>query len=91
VEKWGKITGIGIKRIFYRKMKTHWGSCNAQKKTIRLNTELAKKPQLCLEYVIVHEMLHVIEQHHNQKFYKLMTKYFPDWKTLRRQMNKGVI
>ena len=91
VEKWGKITGIEIKKIFYRKMKTHWGSCNSQNRTIRLNTELAKKPPVCLEYVIVHELLHVIETHHNQKYYRLMDKYFPSWKNIRRKMNKGEI
>jgi len=91
VEKWEKITGISIEGIYYRKMKSHWGSCNSQKRTIRLNTELAKKPPICLEYVIIHEMLHVIEQHHNQNYYKLMDRYFPDWKSIRRKMNKGEI
>ena len=91
VQKWEHITGIEIKKIFYRKMKSHWGSCNSKKQTIRLNTELAKKPQVCLEYVIVHEMLHVLETHHNQKYYRLMDKYFPDWKIIRRKMNKGEI
>ena len=91
VQKWEKITGISIKQIFYRKMKTHWGSCNPQKHSIRLNTELAKKPPICLEYVIIHEMLHVIEPHHNQKYYKLINKYFPNWKILRQKMNKGEV
>ena len=89
VEKYEKITGIPIKGIFYRKMKTHWGSCNPEKHTIRLNTELAKKPPVCLEYVVIHEVLHVIEPRHNRHFYRLMDKYFPGWKTIRRQMNKG--
>jgi predicted metal-dependent hydrolase len=91
VKKWEKITGISIKKIFYRKMKTHWGSCNSQKHSIRLNTELAKKPLVCLEYVIIHEILHVIEKHHNQKFYRLLNNYFPDWKEIRKKMNKGEI
>jgi len=91
VNKWEKITGIKIKKIFYRKMKTHWGSCNTKKHTIRLNTELAKKPQVCLDYVIIHEILHVHEVHHNERYYKLMNKYFPDWKELKKKMNKGEI
>ena len=91
VQKWETVTGITINKIFYRKMKTHWGSCNPGKRTIRLNTELAKKPLVCLEYVIVHEMLHVIETHHNQRYYRLMDKYIPNWKILRRKMNKGEI
>ena len=89
VKKWEKITGIPIRQIFYRKMKTHWGSCNSEKHTIRLNTELAKKTPIYLEYVIIHEMLHILEPSHNRNFYCLMDKYFPDWKTLRRKMNKG--
>ena len=86
VRKWEKVTGVGIKKIFYRKMKTHWGSCNSQKKTIRLNTELAKKDPVCLEYVVVHEMLHVIEPRHNKNFYRLMDKCIPHWKNIRRSM-----
>ena len=89
VKKWEKITDIPVKQIFYRKMKTHWGSCNSQKRSIRLNTELAKKPPVYLEYVILHEMLHVLEPSHNRNYYRLMEKYFPDWKTMRRRMNKG--
>lgn len=91
VLKWEKITGINIRGIFYRKMKSHWGSCNSKKHTIRLNTELAKKPPSCLEFVIVHEMLHTVEPHHNQNFYRLMDKYFPGWKIIRREMNKNEI
>jgi len=87
VKKWEKALGFGIKKIFYRKMKTHWGSCNSQKKTIRLNTELAKKEPVCLEYVVVHEMLHVIESRHDKNFYRLMDRYIPNWKIIRRNMN----
>ena len=89
VKKWENKTGIAIKKIFYRKMKTHWGSCNSQSHTIRLNTELAKKEPVYLEYVIVHEMIHVTEPSHNRNFYRLMGSYFPDWKVLRQKMRRG--
>jgi predicted metal-dependent hydrolase len=91
VKKWESVTGINIKKIFYRKMKSHWGSCNCRRQTIRLNTELAKKPPECLAYVIVHEMLHVIEPAHNRAFYRLMDSYMPAWKTIRKKMNAGEI
>ena len=70
-------------------MKTHWGSCNGTRQTIRLNSELAERKLECLEYVIVHEMLHIIEKSHNRKFYSLMNKYIPEWKIIRKKMNAG--
>jgi predicted metal-dependent hydrolase len=86
---WAERIGAAVGRIYYRKMKSHWGSCNYTKKTIRLNTELAKRPPLCLEYVIVHELVHILEPSHNRNFYRLMDAYLPGWKTVRRQMNRG--
>jgi predicted metal-dependent hydrolase len=91
VEKWESVIGVDIAGIYYRKMKSHWGSCNYQRQTIRLNTELAKKPIECLEYVIVHELIHIIEQAHNQAFYRLMNAYIPNWKIIRKKMNAGEI
>jgi predicted metal-dependent hydrolase len=91
IEKWESIIGVDVAGIYYRKMKSHWGSCNYQRQTIRLNTELAKKPIECLEYVIVHEMIHIIEPAHNQAFYRLMNAYIPNWKTIRKKMNTGEI
>jgi predicted metal-dependent hydrolase len=87
VAKWEPILGIKIKGIFYRKMKTHWGSCNYVQKTIRLNTELVKKSPKYLEYVIVHEMVHIIEPTHSKNFYRLLGKYYPEWKPIRKKMN----
>jgi predicted metal-dependent hydrolase len=91
VKKWEAVIGINIKGIYYRRMKSHWGSCNYQRQTIRLNTELAKKPPECLTYVIVHEMLHIIEPAHNKAFYHLMNAYIPTWKIIRKKMNAGEI
>jgi predicted metal-dependent hydrolase len=88
VVKWEQLLGVKIKEIFYRKMKTHWGSCNYGQKTIRLNTELVKKSPKYLEYVIVHEMIHTIEPTHSRNFYRLLGKYYPEWKLLRKEMNR---
>jgi predicted metal-dependent hydrolase len=87
VAKWEPILGVNVKGIAYRKMKTHWGSCNYGQKTIRLNTELAKKNPKYLEYVIVHEMVHIIEPTHSGNFYRLLGKYYPEWKIIRKEMN----
>ncbi|MDR0400255.1 MAG: M48 family metallopeptidase [Treponema sp.] len=81
--------GVAVRRIFYRKMKTHWGSCNYTRQSIRLNTELAKKPLQCLEYVILHELIHILEPSHNRNFYRLMDRHLPGWKLIRRRMNRG--
>jgi predicted metal-dependent hydrolase len=91
IQKWEPVVGVAVKGIYLRKMKSHWGSCNCQKQTIRLNTELAKKPPECLEYVVVHEMIHIIEPSHNRHFYQLMNKYLPAWKTIRKKMNAGEV
>jgi len=89
IKKWEKLIGVEMQKLFVRKMKTHWGSCNCQKRTIRLNSELAKRRVECLDYVIAHEMLHIIEKGHNRNFYRLLGQYIPDWKIIRKKMNSG--
>ncbi|MCL2069480.1 MAG: M48 family metallopeptidase [Treponema sp.] len=89
IEKWEGRIGVTVQKIFVRKMKTHWGSCNRENQTLRLNSELVKQSPICLEYVIVHEMLHFFEKGHNQKYYRMLSKHMPDWKTIRKQMNAG--
>lgn len=69
-------------------MKTRWGSCNHQSKHIRLNTELVKKPKDLAEYVIVHEMLHLIEPTHNEHFIALMNQHYPRWREARLELNE---
>ena len=91
IKKWEEIIGVEVKKLFVRKMKSHWGSCNHIKKTLRLNTELVKRDPMCLEYVIVHEMLHIIEKGHNRNYYRLLNRHFPEWKTIRKKMNSGEI
>jgi predicted metal-dependent hydrolase len=89
IKKWEAAIGVTVKGLYLRKMKSHWGSCNYKNQTIRLNTELAKKSPECLEYVTVHEMIHMLEPHHDPAFYRLMNAYLPSWKTIRKKMNSG--
>ena len=69
-------------------MKTKWGSCNHRARHIRLNTELVKKPKDLLEYVVVHEMLHLIAPTHSEQFLTLMTRYYPSWREAREELNE---
>lgn len=87
IEKWCPILGVSINKLYVRKMKSYWGSCNTGKETIRLNTEIVKKPFECLEYVVVHELVHLLEASHNKKFHALMTKFLPDWKQRKQLLN----
>jgi predicted metal-dependent hydrolase len=68
VERWQPLLGVTVERVFVQRMETRWGSCNPTTCTIRLNTDLAKKPRVCLEYLVVHEMLHLVEPTHNARF-----------------------
>jgi predicted metal-dependent hydrolase len=87
IGKWEPLMGVKVGRIFVQKMKTKWGSCNAPSKSIRLNTELAKKPPECLEYIIVHEMVHLIVRRHDDVFSSLMDRYLPNWRLTRQKLN----
>ncbi len=88
IEKWEKRMNVTVNEWRVKLMKTKWGSCNIAKKRIWLNLELAKKPFHCLEYIIVHEMVHLLERHHNDKFLYYMDKYLPNWKQLKVELNK---
>jgi predicted metal-dependent hydrolase len=87
IEKWEGLIGVKTSAFYVRKMKSHWGSCNCTRRTIRLNSELVKRSPECLEYVIVHELIHLIEPAHNRNFYRLLNKYMPEWKNIRKRMN----
>ena len=80
--------GVKVTRLFVQRMKTRWGSCNPTSGSIRLNTELAKKPPECLEYVVVHEMVHLLEASHNDRFAALMDQYMPGWRVCRAELNR---
>lgn len=89
VAQWSAVLGVKIPEWGIRKMKTKWGSCNAQARRLLLNLELAKKPLECLEYVIVHELAHIIEQTHSDRFVALMDRLLPDWRSRRDLLNSG--
>ncbi len=85
--KWEPVLGVTVKRFFVQRMKTKWGSCSPERQGIRLNTELARKPPECLEYIVVHEMAHLIERHHNDRFGVLLSGCLPHWRQLRQVLN----
>lgn len=86
--RWEHELGVKAKRVIARRMKTLWGSCSHKTQSIRLNTDLAKKPTECLEYVLVHELAHLIEPSHNDRFIAIMDRYMPNWKHRRDQLNQ---
>lgn len=85
--KWETITGLKSSEWRTKYMKTRWGTCNIVVKRIWLNVQLAQKPPVCLEYVILHELTHFIEKHHNERFYDFVAKFMPDWQAVRAQLN----
>lgn len=85
--KWEPLLQVKAQRIFVQRMKTKWGSCTPESGYIRLNTDLAKKPPECLEYILVHELVHLLEPTHNERFAALMDLYLPHWQHLRKQLN----
>jgi hypothetical protein len=88
IAKWGAILGLQPKWIYVQQMKTKWGSCNPAARTIRLNTELAKKPKDCLEYIVVHELVHLLEPTHNARFVGVMDRVMPTWRQHRDRLNR---
>ena len=88
IEKWQRLMNVSVARCYVQRMKTKWGSCNDSTRSIRLNSELAKKPPRCLEYVVVHEMAHLLEPTHSRRFVKLMNAYLPDWQHRRAELNQ---
>jgi predicted metal-dependent hydrolase len=88
IAKWEKVMGVSLNDLGIRKMKTKWGTCNREAKRIWLNTELAKKPFHCIEYIIVHELLHLLERNHNSNFIAYMDRFLPEWKLLKNELNQ---
>ena len=88
IEKWEPRLGVSVAQYFLQRMKTQWGSCNHVARNIRLNTELVKKPKDLLEYVVVHEMVHLIEPRHSERFVETLTKCFPNWREARQELNE---
>ena len=86
--KWEVIIGVQASDWRIKQMKTKWGSCNIEATRIWLNLELIKKPSRCLEYIIVHELVHLLERRHNDRFMALMDRFMPSWRLLRDELNR---
>jgi predicted metal-dependent hydrolase len=89
LEKWQTKLGVNVDAWGIKRMKTKWGSCNIKAKRIWLNLELAKKPVDCLEYILVHELAHLHERHHNDRFTAFLDLHMANWRTLRDQLNNS--
>jgi len=87
--KWEAAIGVRAAAWGIKKMKTKWGACNVEERRLWLNLELAKKPVQCLEFIIAHELTHLLERHHNERFIALMNKYQPQWRLHRRELNSA--
>lgn len=87
IAKWEAIIGVEIAEWRIKQMKTKWGTCNIEQRRIWLNLELAKKSTRCLEYIIVHELVHLLERKHNERFIGLMDQFLPHWRTLKEELN----
>ncbi len=88
VSHWEKKMKVKVEEFGIKKMKTKWGTCNEEARRIWLNFELVKKPLECIEYIVVHEMVHLKERHHNDKFISYMNHFLPEWKQLKADLNK---
>jgi len=89
IDKWQPIVNMSVAEWGVKQMKTKWGTCNIKAQRIWLNLELVKKPVHCLEYIIVHEMLHLLERNHNDRFKLLMDKFMPQWRSYREELNRA--
>lgn len=89
LSNWQTEIGVEVSQVFVRKMKTKWGSCNPNSGNIRLNSELAKKPRQCLEYILVHELTHLLEPSHNARFKRLLDRFLPGWRESRYALNRA--
>lgn len=87
IQKWEPKLGVKVRAYFLQRMKTKWGSCNHRSGHIRLNTELVKKPKDLLEYVIVHEMVHLLEPTHSERFITILQQHYPSWREARAELN----
>lgn len=86
LKKWEPIIGVKVNSWGIKLMKTRWGSCNVRAQRIWLNLNLIKKPLVCLEYVLAHEMVHILEASHNKRFHALMTQFMPQWRDYQKQL-----
>ena len=88
IEKWEKKIGVKSNEFGIKKMRTRWGTCNTKAKRIWINLELGKKPAECLEYIIVHELVHLLEKGHKENFIKYMDEFMPKWRHYKEELNR---
>ena len=88
IAQYEKAMKVDVAEFGVKKMKTKWGACNREAKKIWLNLELAKKPRECIEYIVVHEMVHLLERHHNERFTAFMDRFLPMWKSYKEELNR---
>ena len=88
VSYFARLMGVSYRNITIREQKTRWGSCSIHSKKIRMNLQLAVKSEECVEYVLVHELCHLLEPSHNQRFYDLMSHFLPDWRERKQKLNE---
>lgn len=88
IQKWEAKLGVEVTNYYLQRMKTRWGSCNHQANHIRINTEIVKKPKDLLEYVIVHEMAHLLESTHSDRFVAILSEHYPTWREARAELNE---
>ncbi len=89
IAKWQEKVGVQVAEWGIKQMKTKWGTCNIESRRIWVNLELAKKSERCLEYIIAHETMHLLERHHNDHFLALMNHHLPAWRSLREELNRA--
>ncbi len=89
LEKWQPLLGVRVAEWRIKKMKTQWGACTVEASRIWLNLELAKKPIQCVEYIVVHELTHLLERHHNERFHTLLERAIPQWRHYRDMLNRA--
>jgi predicted metal-dependent hydrolase len=87
LDKWQAKLGVTADTWGKKKMKTKWGSCNAEARRISLNRDLVRKPLACLEYVVVHELVHLVVRHHDERFFAMMDRHLPKWRAIRKLLN----
>ena len=83
-----RLTGLHANEWRTKGMKTRWGTCNIRARRIWINLQLVHHPKICLDYILLHELLHLVEKYHNERFYALMTRFMPEWKEVRRMLNR---
>jgi predicted metal-dependent hydrolase len=91
IATWEARLGVTVSRFSVRRMTSRWGSCTPRARSIRVNSELARKPPACLEYIVVHEMVHLLEPSHNRRFQELMDRFMPAWRQLRGELNRVAV